>query len=191
MTQEYYMKHAKSFIDDTFYADMKLQYDFFLKHMPDSGSVLDLGSGSGRDSLFFQSLGYNVTAVDPVEEFTNNAKSLGIKNVVLSTVQDMDFENEFNGIWACASLLHVPTDELNLAFKNCSKALKKNGILYVSFKYGSFEGKRNDRYYVDLTEASIMRYLKDTNLEVVEITLSNDVRKGKSDKWFNAILMKN
>lgn len=190
MTEEYYNKHAKSFIDDTFYADMKVQYNFFLKHMPNEGRLLDLGSGSGRDSLFFQSLGYSVVAVDPVEAFVANAKKLGIKEVIQSSVEDMDFENEFDGIWACASLLHVPTKKLNLAFKNCSKALKKNGILYVSFKYGNFEGKRNDRYYVDLTEESINQYLKDTGLTVVEIILTDDVRKDRKDKWFNGILIK-
>lgn len=189
MTQEYYIKHVKSFVNDTLYADMKLQYEFFLKHMPNEGSLLDVASSQGRDSLFFQSLGYDVTVVENDKKTILKEKDLKIENVVESTVENIDFQNQFDAVWASSNLIHVATNKLNLAFKKCARALKKNGILYVAFKYGHFDGKKNDKYYVDLKEDSINNYLKDTDLEVVEITLTKN-ENDRQDKWFNAILMK-
>ena len=102
----------------------------------------------------------------------------------------MTFENMFDGIWACASLLHVPSKNLNDVFKKCSKALKDSGVMYASFKYGNFEGMRNGRFYLDLTEDSLKTYLKDTGFELVEILFTVDVRPNREDKWLNVILQK-
>ena len=99
-----------------------------------------------------------------------------------------DFENMFDGIWACASLLHVSSKDLNFVFKKCSKALKKNGIIYASFKYGEFEGERNGRYFLDLNESTINNYLKGTNLKIKEYIITEDVRPDNSTKWLNVIL---
>ncbi len=188
---KYYTENSNSFIEGTIKADMSKQYEFFLKYLPKTGTILDLGFGSGRDSLYFQKLGYDVYALDPIKEFCDNAKKIGINNVCQSTVQDMNFEeNKFDGIWACASLLHVSEDELNEVFKKCSKILKPNGAFYASFKYGDFRGERNGRYFTDLTETSIVKYLENTGLKIVETVLTDDVRPERNDRWLNVILKK-
>lgn len=52
--------------------------------------------------------------------------------------------------------------EYSLMFGKIFQALRKNGILYVSFKYGSFEGMRNGRYFTDMTEEKLA-YLLEKN----------------------------
>lgn len=104
--------------------------------------------------------------------------------------QDMKFKNIFNGIWACASLLHVPSNELNATLKKCSDALKSKGIIYASFKYGSLEGQRNGRFFLDLAEKSIKKYLIDTNHSIIDTKITEDVRANRNTKWLNLILRK-
>ncbi len=186
----YYSNNYKEFIDNTINCDMNYQYNFFLKYLPtNSKTILDLGFGSGRDSLFFKQK-YDVYAIDPTSEFCSNAKALGINNVYNIKAQDMTFENIFDGIWACASLLHVSSNELNDVFIKCSKALKPNGIMYVSFKYGDFEGERNGRFFLDLNEETLLKYLKNTNLNIIDICVTDDVRPDRNEKWLNVILKK-
>lgn len=187
----YYDKNAEAFIADTFSCDMSVQYNFFESHFNENTkTIMDLGFGSGRDSLYFKSKGYIVYSIDPSKEFCDNAKKLGISNVYQITAQNIDFVDTFDGIWACASLLHIPSKELNEVFKRCSKSLKVNGVMYVSFKYGNFEGERNGRFFLDLDEASLRSYLIDTNLEVIDTLTTEDVRPDKTTKWLNAILRK-
>lgn len=104
----------------------------------------------------------------------------------------MTFKDKFDGIWACASLLHINKENLSNAFKKCALALKKDGIMYCSFKYGNFEGVRNGRYNIDLDENSIKKYVEGTDLIIEEIKLSLDVRTNRgNEKWLNVILRKN
>ena len=183
----YYKEHAKEFIEDTFNCDMSEQYRFFEKHFKGEGTILDIGFGSGRDSLYFKSKGYEVYAIDPEEEFVKHGKELGLENVFKMKAQDINFVNKFDGIWACASLLHIPSKDLKLVFEKCKTALKSGGILYVSFKYGTFEGFRNGRYYLDLTEKLIEQF---TDLTILETKITEDVRPNRIEKWLNVIFAK-
>lgn len=185
----YYKDNLKEFIENTINCDMTAQYNYFLKHMPKKGNILDLGFGSGRDMIYFKSIGYNVYGIDPTDDFIDIMKNKGY-NVKNATAQSMDYDNLFDGIWACASLLHVPSNELNLAFSNCEKALKDNGILYCSFKYGTYEGERNGRVFTDLNEDLLNTYLKNTNLKLVDTMITTDVRPNRDEKWLNVILKK-
>ena len=186
----YYQEHAKDFIKDTFECDMSKQYRFFEKHLKDKGTILDIGFGSGRDSLYFKSKGYDVYSIDPEEEFVKHAKELGLEHVYKLKAEDIEYRNIFDGIWACASLLHIPSKYLKEVFNRCALALKDNGVMYVSFKYGDFEGIRNGRYYCDLTEETILPYLKESNLKVIDSFISEDVRPDREEKWLNLLLKK-
>ena len=187
----YYNKHAKEFIDGTINCDMSVQYSFFEKYLSkDAKRIMDLGFGSGRDSLYFKSKGYKVTSIDPTQEFCDKAKELGLEDVRCMTAQEIDDEDEYDGIWACASLLHVPSNELNDVFKKCYKSLKKNGVMYCSFKYGEFEGIRKERFFVDLNEESFKEYIKDTEFVIKEVLITKDVRPDREESWLNVILEK-
>lgn len=187
----YYKEHAEEFIKDTFDCDMSEQYRFFEKHLKGNGTILDIGFGSGRDSLYFKSKGYEVWAIDPEEEFVKRGALLGLDKVFLMKAEQIDFVNVFDGIWACASLLHVPSNSLKKVFEKCATSLKGNGVMYASFKYGNFEGIRNDRFYLDLNEQSLNEYLTETSLEIIDISITEDVRPDRKEKWLNVVLRKN
>lgn len=186
----YYKEHAKEFIEDTLNCDMSEQYHFFEKYLKGKGTILDIGFGSGRDSLYFKSKGYEVVAIDPEEEFIKHGKQLDIGHIYQLKAEDIEFTNMFDGIWACASLLHVSSKDLNDVFKKCERALKDNGVMYVSFKYGDFEGNRNGRIYLDMTEESIKKYLEGTNLVIIDTKITEDVRRDRTEKWLNIVLKK-
>lgn len=185
----YYNDNAIEYINKTKNVDMSEAYQFFLRYAKTNGKLLDVGFGSGRDMLYFKSLGFDVFGIDSEPIFCANAKKLGL-NVEATSINDyFDISNEYDYIWASASLLHIKKELLNRSFKICSNILKKDGIMYCSFKYGDFEGIVDDRYYIYLTEISINNYLKDTNLNVIDVKITNDNLK-RNNKWLNVILKK-
>ena len=183
----YYDKHAQEFIDKTKDCDMSFQYNLVLNHIKE-GKMLDIGFGSGRDMLYFKSIGFDVYGIDPIDKFYKHALDLGL-NVTKTQLEDYNPDFKFDIIWACSSLLHM--DDLNEAFKKCSSLLKKNGYLYTSFKYGNYTGFRGERFFIDLDENKVFDYLNDTNLKLLEYTVNNDVREGrKTELWINFIFKK-
>lgn len=186
----YYKINKNEFIENTFNCDMSFQYNFFEKYLDKSTkNILDIGFGSGRDSLYF-SKKYEVYSIDPVEEFCEHGKSLGLKNVFCMKVQDMVYDAMFDGIWACASLLHIPSYELVDVLNRCYNALKENGIMYCSFKYGDYEGDRNGRFFMDLIEERFRQYVSKTKFNILEVCITEDVRPNRCEKWLNVILKK-
>ncbi len=105
--------------------------------------------------------------------------------------QEIDYRNEFDGIWACASLLHVSMEELPDVLGLLARALKDDGILYVSFKYGEFCGEQNGRAFTDLDEESFRVLIeKNPDFSIQEQFISIDVRPEQNERWLNAIVMK-
>lgn len=188
--EKYYEINAKKYIEETIECDMSNQYQFFLKYMNNTGKILDIGFGSGRDMMYFSSIGYEVKGIDPTPSFVNAMKYNGY-DVSLLHSEDMEYQNEFDGIWACASLLHVKRENLSGAFKRCWNALKDNGIMYCSFKYGDFEGIKNERYFTYLNEQLLKEIIQDTGLTILETSITGDVRSDRaSEKWLNVVMKK-
>lgn len=100
--------------------------------------------------------------------------------------------NKYDGIWACSSILHVPSDRLADILTKMVVALKDNGIIYTSFKYGTYEGIRNGRYFTDMTEDTFANIQKNVeHIEIEEQWRTSDVRKGRGEEqWLNLILRK-
>ena len=188
--KNYYEENASAYIESTFSCDMTAQYNYFEQYSQ-KGTLLDIGCGSGRDSLYFQQQGYEVTALDPIEEFCKHARQIGIKKVIKQTAQDMQFKNEFDNIWACASLLHINERELKSVITKCEEALTSGGIMYMSFKYGEFAGERDGKYYCDMTEERIKELLRGTDLQLIFMNVTEDVKKRNNTKWINIIAKKN
>ena len=191
-TNKYYTDKAKDFYDGTVNLDMEDLYRPFLELIPDRGKILDAGCGSGRDSLYFRRMGYDVVAFDYSEELVKLASDLIGFPVLHMSFDDVDFVEEFDGIWACASLLHVPKSAMNMVIDKMALALKSTGILYASFKYGNKEEIRKDRYFSDYTETEIQNLIND----VSSITMINhwktvDVRPDRKDEyWLNVLMRK-
>ena len=105
---------------------------------------------------------------------------------------ELEQVEQYDGIWACSSILHVPLDELKDVMRKMVIALKDNGIIYTSFKYGTFAGERNGRYFTDMTEDTFAGFIKQIeNVTIEEQWISLDVRpKREDEKWLNLILRK-
>lgn len=189
-TVSYYDKHAEDFVADTLEADMSAQLARFLLHIPAGGSVLDWGCGSGRDAKVMADAGYAVTATDASDALCAHARQLTGLQVRQERFLELDAIDEFDGIWACSSLLHLTLDELPQASKLAHRALKPNGAFYASFKYGAYTGMRGERWFTDLDEAALEALLPES-LSIIDIWTSADVRPGRQDeRWLNAIMRK-
>lgn len=191
-TIQYYDNNAEAFVENTVNANMTDLYDFFYKYVKPGSHILDLGCGSGRDSKWFIDNGYTVIAIDGSKELCEKASKYIGQPVRQLMFQELDYENEFDGVWACSSLLHLKMEELPQVFEKIYRSLNKNGILYCSFKYGTFSGERNERYFSDLTEETIKKIIQSIDgLEIVETKITSDVRVGREDeKWLNVIIKK-
>ncbi|ALT69011.1 bifunctional 2-polyprenyl-6-hydroxyphenol methylase/3-demethylubiquinol 3-O-methyltransferase UbiG [Methanobrevibacter millerae] len=187
----FYDDNAEEFFKGTVNVDISYLYDDFLSLIPDNGNILDAGCGSGRDSKFFISKNYNVTSIDGSYEMCRVAGEYLEREVMHMQFQEMEFENEFDGIWALASLLHVPSDEIKDVLKRFKNALKENGVIYASFKYGEFEGERNGRYFNDMDEKSSNELFEKLGFEIIKTWTTQDARKDREDeKWLNIIVKK-
>lgn len=187
----YYDENAQEFFDGTVNADMSSHHEKFLELIPKNGKILDAGCGSGRDTKNFKELGYDVTAIDGSPEMCKLASEFSGINVKHMQFQEISFQNEFDGIWASASLLHVPSDELDSVLRNLKNSLKTHGILYASFKYGDFEGERNGRYFNDLTEDTAIELFEKNDFNVIETWITNDARPTREDeRWVNILINK-
>ena len=186
--------YDEQYAESTAHLDMQKLYDRFEKYLPEGASVLDAGCGSGRDSKHFIEKGYTVTAFDASGIMCEYASMLTGQEVRKLTFQEMDYQDCFDGIWACASLLHVPEDELVSVIKKVIAALKPGGVLYASWKYG--KGTRFDdhagRLSCDMDENNIIRYFSDKDgIQIEEIWETNDVRENiNSQIWLNIIVKK-
>ena len=192
-TINYYNQNAENFIANTQNADMHPTQERFLRLLDANTSILDFGCGSGRDTKYFLEKGYQVTATDGSAELCRLASEfIGIK-VKEMLFQELDAINQYDGIWACSSILHLPKKELLPVIWKMCEALKDNGIIYTSFKYGDFEGERNGRYFTDFTEKTFREFIeKIPKLMIEEHWITSDVRPGRGEeKWLNLILRKN
>ncbi len=185
---EYYNKNADSFFVGSVAADMSDVQSRFLSYVPTGGRILDAGCGSGRDSRAFLDAGYNVVSFDASEEMCRRASEYIGKSVLNMRFEDVAYEAEFDGIWACASLLHVPVENLPEVLKKMRRALKPGGVLYASFKYGESTVFRGERQFSDFTEVSIVPLFEQAGFEIVSNIVGSDSRSGREDeKWVNVI----
>jgi SAM-dependent methyltransferase len=192
MIIEFYNKYAEEFYNATVSADMSETCNKFLKYVAPGGKILDAGCGSGRDSLYFIKHGYKVVSIDASEEMVRLSSKLTGQQTLLMKFEDIDFKDEFDGIWACASLLHVPKMEIKGVMTRLAQALKENGIFYGSFKYGEGEEFRGERLFNFYDENSLRALISEIKqLEVLEILVTEDVRPGKEgEMWVNCLCKK-
>ncbi len=203
-TLAFYNSNAHSFIEQTINVNMRLLYQPFINNLPvrskSNQNILDLGCGSGRDSMHFASLGFNVTAIDSSSALLDLAKAAAQKRMDYqdtiewhcATFQDIiqkNWQRQFTAIWACASLLHVPYKELPELIDGLLHMLTDDGVFYASFKYGDNEHVKDNRFFCDMNEKRWETIKQKTNHEFKdEIWLTNDQRADRDEKWFNIMI---
>ena len=191
-TIEYYDKNADQYFETTKAIDMEEQYKPFLNLLPSNAKILDAGCGAGRDSKAFLEKGYDVTAIDASKELAKKASKHIGQNVLPLRFDELKFKEEFDGIWACASLLHVPKEEFQDSLQHLSDALKPGGIMFASIKKG--EGESFDKqgrffsYFSEKEFKDIVNNIK--GLEVVQVLGNEDKLNRKDTVWMSIILKK-
>lgn len=191
-TIDYYNSRALDFQKSINTANMCEACDHFLSYLPKQAYILDLGCGTGRDSLYFKESGHLVLPADASEEMCKIAtKNTGV-TARLIKFEELDYYAKFDGVWACASLLHSERDKLPEILRKINKALKPKGILYMSFKYGNKSEERNGRFFTDMNEADIPFLCNEKNgFVLIEHYITSDVRQERyNERWLNLIVKK-
>ena len=191
-TLDYYNTNPEKIITATRSVDFGPIQTHDLRKLQPRAENLDYRCGSGRDTKYFLEQGCKVTAIDGSQELCKLASEYTGIPVKHMLFRDLDEKEAYNGIWACSSILHVPANELRDIIKKMANALRAQGIIYTSFKYGTFEGERNGRYFTDMTEGTFAKLIQDMDeLEIEEQWITSDVRPGRGEeKWLNLILRK-
>lgn len=190
---DYYNENATTFIKRTINRDVSPLYKKFLRQIPKNSHILDAGCGSGRDSHFFQEQGFGITAFDASKEMTKFSSELIGKPVLKMRFQDINFSEEFDAVWASASLIHVPYDQQQYVMKRIHRSLKPSGIFFASYKHGQTQRKADDRFFFDMDETTIHKYT-DGLFEIIELWDSPDIKNKPSasptSKWLNILCRK-
>lgn len=191
MTLEFYNQNAESFFKDTIQVDMSELYQPFIQRVKPGGRILDAGCGSGRDAKAFLEMGFQVDAMDASIEMVKLAShftGLPVKQQTLESITDIE---RYDGIWACASLLHLPEALLPKVFMQFEAALKPMGVWYMSFKYGRGEREKDGRVFTDLNEEGLQGLLKHCpSLSMVEKWVTVDKRPDRDERWLNVVVCK-
>lgn len=218
--EDYYRQNAQRFFTDTASVDMSALYPPFVNCLPPGARILDAGCGSGRDVKAFSEMGFDVEAFDASVELVELARQLSGKPVAQMRFQDVDVVERYDGIWCCASLLHVSEAELPGVMTKLAMALKHGGVGYLSFKHGRGEREKDGRRFTDMDRAGLQKLVERINtpggdpltknmteikseagseditvkrfaLEIDKIWQTGDVRIGRGDEvWLNVIIRK-
>jgi SAM-dependent methyltransferase len=190
-TIDYYNKHAEEFTASTFEVDMESLYQPFLALLPESAHILDLGCGSGRDSLTFKNKGYRIDAMDYSAELVKKATELTGIQVKYQSFYDLSEVAVYDGIWACASLLHCERKRLAEVLEKMLRTLKPDGVIYMSFKYGDSDREKYGREFTDLNEQQAQELLAQFDqVSWVQQWITIDKRPEREEQWLNLLWKK-
>lgn len=187
-TLDWYNANAQTFVDGADLVDLSALRGAFLEHLPRGARVLDVGSGSGRDACAFEALGHRVTALEPSTALAARLRERLRGEVIPATVESLEVVDAFDGVWACASLLHVPAVATRDALTRLRRALVAGGVLYASYKRGDGERWESGRFFNDQTRASIEGLLTEVGFERARTWETRDARPDRADTvWVNAL----
>lgn len=190
MMCNYYESNAERYAAETFSANMSKQYQRFLPLLKNGGKILDVGSGSGRDACYFQKQGYQVTALEPSKNLGREIRKVFSGEIVCSDIQSYQPTERYDGIWACASLIHLQEEEVLCFFRKIDMYLNDSGIVYASGKSGISTGEVADgRFFLDFTEQLVEKILTvNKQLKLEQLWYTEDARGRGELRWLNVVL---
>ena len=191
-TVGYYATNAIEYCEETIEFDVDDLYWPFLEHLLPGAHILDLGCGSGRDSKAFRKLGYNVTSIDGSAKIATWASVFTGHPVAVKSFQQIDYKEEFDGVWASASLLHCPEAQLQDVIQRILAALKDQAIAYMSFKWGKSPSVDDrGRHFTNHTTESLSLLLEGIHYaELLDLWDSEATLRGQPQRWVYAIIRK-
>lgn len=187
---QYYNAHADEYCTRVHNIDMSQVYDKFLTLIPLHAKILDMGCGSGRDSKYFINAGYDVLALDGSIQLVQRASQELGQEVLHMIFEDMTFTEKFDGVWACASLLHIPYDKQKFHMECIHRALKPGGIFYASYKYGDTHYTFGGREFFNMTQHTIVEYTRDLFDIICMWETPNISGDLQSRTWLNFLAMR-
>ena len=189
-TIEYYNRNASLYFDNTVKADLSECYEHFLKYIGSGGRIIDIGAGSGRDVKYFKDRGYVVEAIDAAEEMCRLASDYSGVVVRCESIYTWQPEEKYDGMWANASLLHIPIAEIEDFIFRVSNYLNLNGVFYISMKSGVQTGYDDSgRFFTNFSEDIMQKIVaKCTMYKVAEIWETEDSICREGFRWLNFIL---
>lgn len=186
---DYYETNAEQYAAQTGFADLSDQYGRFLPLLKKGARILDVGSGSGRDAVRFQRQGYQVTALEPSGNLCREIRKIFTGETVCARIQDYRPAVRYDGIWACASLLHLKEEELLQFFACLDLYLKNGGVIYLSGKQGVPTGTGADgRFFLEFTGQLPEKILQtNADLKLEQLWYTGDVQGRQDFYWMNLI----
>lgn len=190
-TIKYYDQHASEYISNTTNVDFDQLRRKFVSFLPEHAHIIDIGCGSGRDVKAFGEMGYHAIGLDASERLAAEAeKQLGIE-VQVGDMVSWIAKEPFDGIWCCATLLHLHEDEADQFLKNLRFNLKLGGIFFLSVKEGIKTGfDEKGRYMHNYTEQELRSKLQNYGLEIISINTSKDSLGRDGFHWLNVFCRK-
>src|SRR5574344_1378393 len=190
-TLAYYNKNAQEYFDKTINGNMNKAYHLFISCLKSNDNILDLGCGSGRDSKYFIEQGYNITAIDGSKEMCKIASTYINQEVYNITFDELNTNKKYNGIWACATLLHINKSEFINTLNKLYSILVDDGILYISLKNGDNNEIVDNKFYQYYTKDELDKIFADNNFRIKEYFIATSSTNKDEDRyWHNYILKK-
>lgn len=192
MTIDYYNSHADDYFRNTVDADLDASRKRFAAYLTPGARIIDFGCGSGRDVLAFSKMGFNAEGLDASDELVKLAsENLGVE-VAVGDMASCIADEPYDGIWCCASLMHLDEEECRIFFSNLQHNLKPGGVLYMSVKSGIETGiDEAGRYLRDFTEDDICELVIIVpGLQIKELWYTEDSLNRNGFRWLNVIAVR-
>lgn len=191
-TIKYYDEHASYYFEKTSHVDLVVLYKEFLKYVPVGGRIMDLGCGSGRDVKWFRDHGYEAYGLDASERLVTIARDKLEIPVEVGHIEEWIADEAFDGIWCCASLMHLDDISFDMFLSNLRCNLRQGGALFISVKEGIDSGVSEDgRYFRDFNDETLNAFISHyKGLRIEKVWYTTDKLYRDSFRWMNAIIIR-
>jgi ubiquinone/menaquinone biosynthesis C-methylase UbiE len=152
------------------------------------GWILDVGCGSGRDCAYFETHGFEVQGIDLSESLLTIARKVAWNSEFYNMdMRQMNFpDGSFDGVWACAAIIHLKRPEIPQVLSSFLKILKPGGALGLLVKAGTQEGfarepsvRNKARYYTYFSQKEIKELAENAGFKVTETYSYNEADRFK------------
>jgi SAM-dependent methyltransferase len=188
-TELYYEKHAAEYFERTVSANMSHLYERFLPALPVGGRILDVGCGSGRDLRAFTERGFHAIGIDASRALVEIAKSYSGAHCYVGRIEEIDYEKGFDGIWACASLVHFPRQMLLGVLRRLNRTLVPMGVMFASVQEGKDERTGGDgRFFTFYRRSEFVGVIHEAGFKVLDAWKSEDaLPRRRQARWINVL----
>ena len=188
-TIDYYDQNAQEYYERTVDADLAEIREYFLGFLRRDARILDFGCGSGRDAKAFAEAGRTVEALDGSQELCRIASEylgMDVRNMMF---QDFEETEAYDGLWACASILHLTYEEIMDVMKRIHGALKPQGVFYTNVQIRDLRGRTRRTVLYGFRRKKMEDFWRTELFDLERMWLTGDALPGRHEgQWINVIL---